>query len=234
MNKIKIKNYNKINIENYIDVILSLNLFNSFSQDQLLQLFRLPKYKINNYSKGQIIHLQNEVCPAIDIILDGQVSVQKIDGEGNILKITVFSGEDVLGANLMFSSRNSYPMTIISETKSVILHIYKELVLELSQTNIRFMSGLMTEISDKTLVLTDKIDAISLKTIRQRINDFLKYQYHIQKNLTIKLNMSKKDLAERLGIQRTSLSRELNKMRKEGLLEYNAKTIVLKNNDILS
>jgi len=31
-----------------------------------------------------------------------------------------------------------------------------------------------------------------------------------------------------MGIQRTSLSRELNKMRKEGLIEYNAKTITLK------
>jgi CRP-like cAMP-binding protein len=223
----------KINIENYIDVILSLNLFSGFSQEQLIQLFSLPKYKTNNYAKGQIIHLQNEVCLAMDIVLDGQVSVQKIDNEGNILKLTVFSGGDVLGANLMFSNRNSYPMTIVSETKSVVLHIYKELVLEFSQTNIRFMSGLMTVIADKTLVLTDKIDAISLKTIRQRINDFLKYQYHIQKNHIIKLNMSKKDLAERLGIQRSSLSRELNKMRKEGLLEYDARTIVLKNHYIL-
>ncbi|MEM1486268.1 Crp/Fnr family transcriptional regulator [Oscillospiraceae bacterium PP1C4] len=223
----------KINIENYIDVILSLNLFNDFSQQQLIQLFSLPKYKIDSYAKGQIIHLQNEVCLAMDIILDGQVSVQKIDDEGNTLKITVLSGGDVLGANLMFSNRNSYPMTIVSETKSVVLHIYKELVLELSQTNIRFMCGLMTVISDKTFVLTDKIDAISLKTIRQRINDFLKYQYHIQKSHTIKLNMSKKDLAERLGIQRTSLSRELNKMRIEGLLEYDARTIVLKNHYII-
>jgi len=35
-------------------------------------------------------------------------------------------------------------------------------------------------------------------------------------------------LAERLGIQRSSLSRELNKMRKDGLLEYDARTVTLK------
>lgn len=167
----------------------------------------------------------------MDIVLEGQVSVQKIDDEGNILKITVFSGGEILGANLMFSSRNSYPMTILSESKSIVLHIYRDLILELCQMNVGFMSGLMTVIADKTLVLTDKIDAISLKTIRQRINDFLKYQYHIQKTSVIKLNLTKKDLAERLGIQRSSLSRELNKMRGEGLLEYDARTIVLKNYD---
>ena len=80
-------------------------MFSGFSQEQLIQIFSLPKYKISNYSKCQIIHLQNEVCLAIDIVLDGQVSVQKINDEGNILKITVFSGGDILGANLMFSNR---------------------------------------------------------------------------------------------------------------------------------
>lgn len=55
---------------------------------------------------------------------------------------------------------------------------------------------------------------------------------HIPKTPVIKLNYSKKDLAERLGIQRSSLSRELNKMRRDGLLEYDAKTITLKNIEV--
>ncbi len=218
----------KINIDNYIEIILSLDLFADFSQEQFIQLFTPMKYKINNYNKGQIIHMQNEVCLSMDIILDGQLSIQKIDSEGNVLKITALSEGDILGANLLFSNRNSYPMTVVAEAKSAILHIYKDLVLELSQTNIGFMSCLLTEIADKTLVLADKIDTISLKTIRQRIIDFLKYQYHIQNSHIIKLNLSKKDLAERLGIQRSSLSRELNKMRREGLVEYDARTITIK------
>lgn len=105
---------------------------------------------------------------------------------------------------------------------------------ELSQTSPGFMVGLMTVISDRTLVMTDKIEAIWLKTIRQCIIDFLKYEYCLQKSLALHLNISKKDLAERLGIQRTSLSRELNKMRRDGLLEYNATTITLKRIDIFT
>jgi CRP-like cAMP-binding protein len=185
------------------------------------------------YDKGQIVHIQNEICNAMDVILEGDMSVQKIASDGNILKISVFSGGDVLGANLLFASKNSYPMTVVSESKSVVLHIYKELVLKLIQNNAAFTSGLLRVISDKTLVLTDKIDAISLKTIRQRILDFLVYEYYIQKSNIIRLDISKKELAERLGIQRTSLSRELNKMRKDGLLEYSARTITIKNPDIL-
>jgi len=123
-------------------------------------------------------------------------------------------------------------MTVVATTKLTILHLQRELILELCQSNVNFMVGLIKIISDRTIILTDKINSISLKTIRQCIFDFLKFEFHIQKSNVIKLNISKKDLAERLGIQRSSLSRELNKMRKDGLLEYDARTITLKNIDI--
>ncbi len=223
----------QINIEKYCDFLLSLNLFGGFSKRQLLELFGLPNYKIQAYVKSQIIHLQNELCHAMDIVLEGEVSVQKIDSSGNILKISVFSGEEVLGANLLFASRNTYPMTIVSEGKSVLLHISKDLVLELCRANLIFMSGLMTVIADKTLLLTDKIDAISLKTIRQRIIDFLRYQFYLQNSYTIRLTITKKELAERLGIQRSSLSRELQKMRELNFIEYNARYITIKNESLV-
>lgn len=70
------------------------------------------------------------------------------------------------------------------------------------------------------------------KSIRQCIIDFLIYESYMQKSKTIKLEMTKKDLAEKFGIQRSSLSRELNKMRKEGLIEYDAHSITLINTPI--
>lgn len=164
--------------------------------------------------------------------MNGKVAVQNIDENGNVLTINVYSNSDIIGANLIYGSRNYYSMTVVAATRVTILHLQRELILELCQGNISFMVGLMKIISDRTMILTDKINAISLKTIRQCILDFLKFEYHIQKTNVIKLNMSKKDLAERLGIQRSSLSRELNKMRKDGFLEYDARTVILKNIDI--
>ncbi|GLC29533.1 Crp/Fnr family transcriptional regulator [Clostridium omnivorum] len=221
----------KINIDEYINAISSLNIFSSFTKDELRKVFSSSKYEIKEYGKEQIIHLQNELCSTMDIILNGQASVQNIDENGNILKINTFTSKDIIGVNLIFARRNYYPMTVVAASKVTMLHMEKELILELC-SNRNFMIELMTAISDKTIILTDKIKTISMKTIRQCIIDFIKYEYHIQNSNVIKLNTSKKDLAERLGIQRSSLSRELNKMRRDGLLEYDARTITLKNIDI--
>ena len=218
-----------INIQSYIQAVQSLQLFSCFSQEELLEEFSLSRYRICEYSKNHVVHLQNEVSKTMDIVLEGELSVQKIDKEGNILKVVVFAGGDLLGANLLFSSSNFYPMTIVSDTKTVVLHIEKELILGLRLKSVEFMDALLMEVSDKALVLTSTIDGIALKSIREKINDFLKYESYIQKTNKIKLSMSKKDLAQRMGIQRSSLSRELSKMRQEGLIEYDSKTITLKN-----
>lgn len=63
---------------------------------------------------------------------------------------------------------------------------------------------------------------------------FLGYQYYLQKSYVIRLNISKKDLAERLGIQRSSLSRELQKMRTDRLFEYDSRTFTLKDTRLIS
>jgi DNA-binding transcriptional regulator LsrR (DeoR family) len=66
-----------------------------------------------------------------------------------------------------------------------------------------------------------------MKSIKESIIEFLNYEYYSQKNKKIELHMTKKELAEKLGIQRTSLSRELNKMKKDGLIDYNASSITI-------
>ena len=208
---------------------MSTDLFRSFEKEELLNLFNTMQYQMKRYKRGQLIHLQNEICTTVDLILEGMVSIQNIIENGNVLTVSSFSTRNMIGANLIFASNNDYPMTVVATSDTVILHLKRELVLELCKINDGFMVDFMKVISDKAIILTDKINAISLKTIRKSLIDFLRYEYHIQKTRQIKLRISKKELAERLGVQRSSLSRELNKMRMDGLVEYDARSITLKN-----
>ncbi|MDD4570826.1 MAG: Crp/Fnr family transcriptional regulator [Tepidanaerobacteraceae bacterium] len=216
-----------------VQIVAHTDLFSSFTAHQLLSLFRDGLYSISKYKRNNIIYIQNEKCNTMDVILEGELAVQKIDENGGILTISNFFAGDVVGGNLLFSRRNTFPMTITCKSDCSILHIKKELVIELCQNNKDFLIKFLRSISDKALILTDKIKFISMKTVRQRIIDYLTFEYFYQKSPVIYLNTSKKELAERFGIQRPSLSRELNKMRAEGLIEFDAKTITIKNLKII-
>jgi CRP-like cAMP-binding protein len=55
----------------------------------------------------------------------------------------------------------------------------------------------------------------------------LERECKIQNSNRIQLGITKKALAERIGVQRTSLSRELAKMKADGLIDFDDKTITL-------
>lgn len=221
-----------IKTDQYFEVLAELDLFKNFSRDELKARLDASGYEVKRYEKDQIIHLENEVCQSLDIILEGKVAVQKIDEEGNVLTINIFSAPEIIGAHLIFSTRNIYPMTVLADSEVVILRLNRELIVELGQSDPDFMVDLLQIISDRIMILADKIRTISHKTIREQITAFLTYEFYLQKSRVLKLNYTKKELAERLGVQRTSLSRELNKMRRDGLIEYDARTIILKGLDI--
>lgn len=221
-------------MENLFKLLKNVTLFNSFSEDELMTIFNSNNFVIKNYNKNSIIYMQNEKCKTLDIILEGTISIQKIDSEGNMLSINNFSNSEIIGENLLFSIKNIYPMTIIAKSDVKMLHINRELILMLCQNNKNFLLNFLQSLSSKALILSNKIMSLSMKTLRQCIVDFLLFEYYAQDSTEIKLNMTKKDLAEKFGVQRSSLSRELNKMRKDGLIDFNAKYIIIKDIDLIN
>lgn len=229
-----LSNERKIKMENLFKLLKSVNLFNCFSEDELKKIFNSNNHIVKTYNKNSIIYMQNEKCETLDIILNGIIAIQKIDSEGNMLSINDFADGDIIGENLLFSVKNIYPMTVSAKSDVEILRINRDLILFLCQNYKSFLLEFLQSLSSKALFLSDKITSLTMKTLRQGIIEFLLYEYYVQKTNEIKLNITKKDLAEKFGVQRTSLSRELNKMRKDGLIDFSNKYIIIKDVKLLN
>lgn len=143
------------------------------------------------------------------------------------MTIAEFLSGDVLGGNLMFSKNPYYPMTVTAKEATLILEINKDRLFQLFSDNHEFLRSYLEYVSDHTVILGDRIKHYVNRTIRESIISYLNYECKKQNSTTIKLSMTKKALAERIGVQRTSLSRELAKMREDGLIEFSPISIIL-------
>lgn len=184
---------------------------------------------ISHYSKNEVIHFDGEICTHLEIVLEGKVTVDRIDVSGNILTITEFYPDEMIGGNLIFSSTPYYPMTVSASEASTIFRISKNTVFELCMTNRTFLKAYLEDISNHTLLLGDKIKHAIKRSIRESLSAYLLQESLVQKSRIIKLKITKKALADRFGVQRTSISRELQKMKNDGLIDYDSKTITLIN-----
>jgi CRP-like cAMP-binding protein len=222
-----------MNIKNYISTLKNVDLFKDFTEEGLISLFSKITYKIEKYSKGDLILAEEDTCTTLNLILDGTLEIQKMDSSGKVLSIAEFTTGDIFGEMLIFADKNTSPINVLSKTKAVVLHIQKDAVVSLCQSNASFLYEYLRIISNKAIILNLKLKEVTLKTIRQKICEFILAQYKSQKSLKIKLTMTKKDWADKIGVQRPSLSRELIKLKEEGIIDYDKDIILIKDLDTL-
>ena len=125
-------------------------------------------------------------------------------------------------------------MTVTAQSESRVLEVTKELLFDLCLKHRAVLEQFLIYISDHTLLLGEKIKQNVQRTIRESIVSFLKHETQKQNSQTITLPVSKKALAERFGVQRTSLSRELQKMRDEKQIDFSRDTIEVIDKKILN
>ncbi len=90
------------------------------------------------------------------------------------------------------------------------------------------LAAYLANLGRKTFQIKQQVKLLSLPDLRSKILFFLRLQLGKSPRGAVPIPGSKEHLASQLGVERPSLSRELARMKKEGLLEYSRTHIVLK------
>lgn len=215
-------------IDKYFKLLTNCDLFFNISLDEVIKIFDKINYKIIKYNKNSIIHNKNEVCENLIIILSGTLSLYEDNFDNNkIFTVYNFSKENIIGANTLFAKDNNYKLNIICKTDCTLLYIHKDVIFSLISENPIILKNFLYHVSKKAQNLLDKIYMLSSKSLRSSIVSFLNKQYKIQHNNRILLNITKTELATYLAVERTSLSRELQSMKKDKLIDYDRNSITI-------
>lgn len=209
------------------DVLSNSHLINQLNKKDINKYIAIGSFKLVKYKKNSVVHFEGDLCNKLEVILAGKVVVEHFDETGRLNTVMEFGVDKLLGCNLIFSENPHFPATVATKEPSVILEIKKELLLELLK-NTSFLLIFLRSMSHHTSMLFNVINLNGRKTIRESIMNFLKYERKKQNSNYILLNTTKKALADQIGVQRTSLSRELANMRDDGLITFDSKSITIK------
>ncbi|HPM11249.1 MAG TPA: Crp/Fnr family transcriptional regulator [Paludibacter sp.] len=214
-------------MKNYIELIQETFLFYSFTPETIQEYIKNKKFRVVEYFKNNTIHYEGELCEKLEIILSGAVAIERIDKNGNILTVAELNENDVLGGNLLFSKNPYYPMTVSAKTSIKILEVKEDYLFDLLSKHPFVLKSYLELICDNAYILGNKIKNYAQKTIRESILNYLNYECKKQNSNEIVLRITKKEMAKKIGVQRTSLSRELAKMRDDGLIKFTRGIITL-------
>lgn len=202
--------------------MMDISLFKDVDKFLLKNVDMIKK----KYTKGSTVYEKGIVCNSLDIVLSGNLVAYATSANGSESRVFSFEKDNTIGANLLFGNINRYPFNIYATTNCELLHINKDAVEELLK-NYEFTLSFVKILSLNSQVMNQKIAIYTQKTLRENLMDYFNTLSLQQDRRLIKLSMSKKQLADYLGVQRPSLFRELKKMQDEGLIFVSNKEIQL-------
>ncbi|HAP43392.1 MAG: hypothetical protein A2087_04065 [Spirochaetes bacterium GWD1_61_31] len=198
-----------------------------FEQVELDRQLAGGAFHLASYDAGCVIHFDSELCTKLEVIIEGEVLVERIDQEGRSLLLDRFGPGAILGGSLMFSATPSYPMTISALSRICLLEIGTEALFRLLCAKPAFLRAYLEMTAQRTVLLGERVKQRVKITLRATILRYLDNESRKQNNRVIQLSVNKKELARQLGVERSSLSRELAKMAAAGLLRVKGRQLEL-------
>lgn len=220
-------------MDDIISILKKCVLFQSMTFTDIESSLEKTNYEVSNYKKNEIIAIEENECTGIGIILNGSIEIQKTFPSGNVVTINRFEAGNIFGEAIVFSKKHVYPATIMSIDSSQIMFVHKNDIIKLCSVSDKFLNNFMAILSDRILMLNSRIKILSHGTIRKKIANFLLDEYKKQNNNFLKFSYGRKKMAEILNVPRPSLSRELMKMKKDGLIDFDKNVIKIINISIL-
>jgi CRP/FNR family transcriptional regulator, dissimilatory nitrate respiration regulator len=212
-------------MKEYLNVLKSSELFCDMSDDDILKTLTCLNGKVNRYNKDETIYLAGDTISKIGIVLNGSILVTKDDIMGNRNILTNISESGLFGEAFVCSNISFIPVTVVACAKCEILFLDFKKIIQTCASNCSFHSTLIKNmlyiISNKNILLNNKIELLSAKSTRDKLMAYFNMQINKNKNGKFKIPFNRDALADFLNLNRSSMSRELSKMRDENIINFN-------------
>lgn len=201
-------------------------LFSSIDVNMLREFLTKNLIFARHYATGITVHNQRDTCTSLEVVLSGALVAYSLAENGSSIAMFEFGENSIIGANLLFGDDHAYPLNIYCEKPCQLLFIKREAVMELLH-DYGFVLQYVKSLSMNSQNMNRKIAMLTQRTLRENLLEYLRKQSRLQGSDTILLPISKKELADYLGVQRPSLFRELKQLKDEGYIEIYNRSIRL-------
>ncbi len=212
-------------MKEYYHILKKSSLFRNISDDELDKIFNTISPIISSYSKHNIIAEDGDKCNKIGIVLEGEVELSTFFISGDVSNLITLKSGGVFAEAIIFSPKETYPISITAIKNTKILYLNKKELLILMNMNPMFLENYLLVLSNKLLILNDKFKLLSLSTIRGKIAHILLNLVKEQNSTTVTLPFTKEKMAIYISNKRPSISREFKNMKNEGIIDYDHSTV---------
>ena len=203
-------------------------LFQGIEPDRVKELIELMDGNIKKYSKGEVIYESGNYINKFAIVISGEVLIERYDENGNRVIFSKIEEGGHFGDSYVFLKEIPIMIDVVAGKDTEVLFIDILKLYEIKLEDNRILLNITKILAKKNVVLSKKIIHSSSKTIRGKITSYLREQRIMNKSKKFKIKYNRQILSEYLNCDRSQLSKELSKMKKEGIIDFNKDFFIIK------
>lgn len=209
-------------------IVREFSSLKALTKDELLKLSDCKTSHI--IKKGEIIFEEGENVNGIFCIKDGVCKLTKLSANGKDHIVKLVTKGELLGQRSMISDEPVNLSAVALEDMQVCF-IPKSEVMGYFDKNNQFSMNVMKSICGDLKEADDHMVNLAQKTVKERLAEtllYLKDTFGQNEDNSLKVQLSRDELASMIGTATESCIRLLSDFKKLGLIELTGKKIVLK------
>lgn len=212
----------------YTQTLTKVPLFANISEGELNGMLNCFRARVKAYEKEGLIANEGEDYTGIGVILSGSVIVSKVNEQGERVVLSKFTPGQMFGEMIAFSKKDKWPATVTALEKTEIISVDPSLIINtcgrMCDSHRQLIMNMLELISNKALNLNTKVEYLSKKSMRGKLAKYLLEQKQGKTAVNFDVDMNRNELADFLNVSRPSMSRELGRMKEDGLIDFHRQT----------
>ncbi len=199
-----------------------LALFEGMTDKEAEEAVKALNITRKSVKKGKLVIKQGAAPKEIFIILNGSAIVVSTDAWGNDHVLSLLSKGDIAGSSYALFTDEVAPASVEATTNVDVISINAYVLMKPSKASWQtklLIAMLEAVATDSNKLLTTNI-LTSPKSARERIMIYLTISSEQAGDSEFLIPFDRQEMADYLDLERTALSKELGRMKDEGLIDY--------------
>lgn len=218
-------------MKKYFEVLRKCPLFNEIEDENLMKMLSCFGAKVEFFDKKYTIFAEGNPATYIGIMLSGSAQIAQVDYFGNRSILSTIASSEVFAEAFACAEIRSLPVSIIANEPCEVMLIDSSHILHTCSNHCGFhqqlIFNLMKDLASKTIMFQQRIEITSKRSTREKLMTYLILQARKVSSDSFDIPFDRQELADYLEVDRSGLSVEISKLRKEGIIENHRKHFVL-------
>ena len=210
-------------MKKYFEVLKKCPLFVGIDECDLSAMLGCLGARVESFDKKYTVFTEGNPARYIGIVLSGSVQLVTNDYDGNRSILSGVGVGELVGEAFACADMASIPVSVIANEPCEIMFIECRRILY-SCSNAcsfhgRMIFNLMKDLANKNIMFHQRIEVTSKRTTREKLMAYLLLRAKAEGKDRFEIPFDRQELADYLEVDRSGLSAEISKLKREGIID---------------